>query len=242
MSRKLALIAVGGIAIGTICLGVAVGVGGGALRRHGFDGFPWNDWQGGVCDLDSGSRNGSRTFTWSSGDTVKIALPANVHYRPGPSDKLVIAGNEALLRHLEVKGSKIGLNCHLTESARDLEVTLPGLPFRKFTLTGSGNLDLEGLDQPDLTIESAGSGDIKAAGHADRVTLEMAGSGDADLGALQAGSVRADIAGSGDIDVMPKDDLTVNIAGSGDVRLHSEPAHIESHIFGSGEIIHPDKV
>ena len=68
----------------------------------------------------------------------------------------------------------------------------------------------------------------------------MAGSGDGHFEALDAASVTVNIAGSGDADVAPKDRLEVRVAGSGKVTLHSEPRQLETHIAGSGRIIHVD--
>jgi hypothetical protein len=45
------------------------------------------------------------------------------------------------------------------------------------------------------------------------------------------------IAGSGDADIAPIEAADVDIAGSGEVRLHSQPKHLRSQVHGSGRII-----
>ena len=46
--------------------------------------------------------------------------------------------------------------------------------------------------------------------------------------------------GSNDVEVSAKGNLTVNLGGDGKVQLKTEPRHIDSHIAGSGRIIHPN--
>jgi hypothetical protein len=63
------------------------------------------------------------------------------------------------------------------------------------------------------------------------------GSGDALLEQLAARSSRIFIAGSGSADIAPIDEADIFIAGSGDVRLHTHPKHLDSKVAGSGQVI-----
>lgn len=45
------------------------------------------------------------------------------------------------------------------------------------------------------------------------------------------------IAGSGNIEAAPQDQVNVDIAGAGDVRLLSNPAQVHTNIMGSGRVI-----
>jgi hypothetical protein len=117
---------------------------------------------------------------------------------------------------------------------------LPGRDFQRFTINGSADMTLAGIDQPRLQIRTNGSGDVTASGKTDDLEYSVAGSGDGHFEALEAGNVSISVAGSGDADVAPKGRLDVKIAGSGKVTLHSEPQQIETHIAGSGRIIHVD--
>jgi hypothetical protein len=236
MVNKFAAIGCTGVVLSAICLTAAAMIGGTALKEHGFD-FSFLNRDGPRCGVFGVEGSGSRSLDWTGGDEVKISLPADVHYVAGTGDKVVITGNQALLDHVRLQGDKLSLDCR-GGNYGSVDVTLPGRVFHSFALLGSGDLDLKNIDQPKLEIVMAGSGDVTASGRADRVELNMAGSGDADLGGLQAARAEVNLAGSGDVDVAAHDDLELNIAGSGDVRLHGEPAHIESHVFGSGRIIH----
>ena len=70
----------------------------------------------------------------------------------------------------------------------------------KITLAGSGDVDIVNVDIDDhLSASVAGSGDIKASGHARNVTAKVAGSGDIS-GNISYEHITKVKAGSGDID------------------------------------------
>lgn len=235
MVNKFAAIGCSGLLVSVVCLTAAAIVGGRALD-HGLDLGFWD--QRGQCRKGS-DHQVTRTLAWDGGDEVSIHVPAEVHYRQGEGQMLEVRGDEGTVSHLQLRHGRIELDCRDWGRDPDLTITLPGRPFRVFALYGSGDMTLENIDLPSLEIRMAGSGDVKASGKAGKLFLGMAGSGDADLAQLESGFTSVNMAGSGDADVRPNGFLDVHSAGSGDVTLHSEPQHIEQHIFGSGEIIHP---
>jgi hypothetical protein len=99
-------------------------------------------------------------------------------------------------------------------------------------------MNLNGIDQPDVKLAIAGSGDVTATGKTGKLDAAIAGSGKMHLGQLAAGDVDLHIAGSGNTEIAPSGDLNVHIAGSGKVHLITEPRHMETKIAGSGEIFH----
>lgn len=237
MVNKFAAIGCSGVVVSVVCLTAAAIIGGKALD-HGFDlGFWDHRTQCGIGD----DRQVTRTWAWDGGDTVSVHVPADVHYRQGQGDRLQVQGDAGAVSHLTLRHGRIDLDCRSWGRDPDLTITLPGRPFRVFSLFGSGDLTLENIDQAELEIRMAGSGDVKASGKAAKLTVAMAGSGDADLSQLESGFTSVNMAGSGDADIKPTGFLDVHIAGSGDVTLHSEPQHIEQHIFGSGDVIHAAK-
>lgn len=248
MIRRFAIVAICGLVVCIVCLVGAAMVGGKALRDSGFN---MASLQGGDfnifdmlsdrprCDDDSSSQQTSRSLPWTGGDGVSIELPANVHYRPGTGDQVVITGDSALISHVRVRGGSIRLSCRGSDSGDRLEITLPGRDFRRFNLAGTGKLTLEGIDQPELRISLAGAGEVEASGKTDDLDVEMAGASQAKLGALAAGRVKIKMAGANDAEIAPRDYLNAKIAGVGDVKLLTEPAKIESEIAGAGHIIHP---
>lgn len=233
MRSKLAMIALSGFAISAVCLGGAAALG---VNKIGFGDFDLPR-----CDLSPTGQSASRNLAWDGSDSAGIAVPATVHYRRGQGDQVVVKGDSALLPHVEIVDGSVRLNCRVTNLQRmRLDVTLPGRDFKGFGLAGVGDMTLENLDQPDLEIHVAGAGNVTADGKVQSLELHVAGAGDAKLASLAVDRVAIHVAGSSRIEVAPKDELDAHIVGSGTVTLGSEPRSIETHIIGSGRIIHPD--
>ncbi len=233
MSKKLAIIAVSGLTLSAVCLGAAVSVGGAEL----FAALDFMDGHGPRCDFAHAGRIESRALDWNGDDKVRIALPANVHFRQGSGTQVIVKGDGAALSHIQVTDGTIRMDCRDRSLGR-FDITLPGRAFRQFAIAGSGSLALENVDVPDLKLRVAGSGEITGQGRAANLSVAIAGSGEARLGGLAADSATLRMAGSGDAQIAARDTLKVSIAGSGKVRLVTEPKHLETHIAGSGEILH----
>ncbi len=235
MRSKFAMIALSGFAISALSLGGILLTGGPAdAAAFSIFGLP-------RCDFEPTGRSATRRLAWDGSDTAGIAVPASVHYRRGQGDQVVVTGDSAVVSHVRIVDGAVQFDCR-ARNLRDtrLEVTLPGRAFKGFSLAGAGDLTLDNIDQPDLKINVAGSGNIAASGKAGSLELHVAGAGEAKLNALAVDRVAINIAGSGNIEIAPKDDLKANIIGSGTLTLHSEPHSIETHVIGSGRIVHPD--
>lgn len=105
----------------------------------------------------------------------------------------------------------------------------------KVVLRGAGNLRVRHVEADELTSRIAGSGDMRWAGRAARVSFSIAGSGDVDAASLEADDVDVRIAGSGDAAVTANKTLKVKIAGSGDVS-YGGSAVVTSSVAGSGGV------
>lgn len=269
MRTKLAIIALSGFAISAACLGGAFALGGGQLGDAVFNLSDIGDGFGlprcGISGSPSATA-GIRLLPWQDGDDDRaaIAIPANAHYQAGEGDQLVVKGDPAIISHVRVHNGVVELDCRegFGQWGRNdrLDVTLPGRrTFKKFEMLGSGDMQLNGLSQPEAKVEIAGSGTIETDGKVDKLNLEIDGSGtvqskgqtdDVHVDVNGSGNVRLgdlvdrdahiDISGSGKVEVAPQNALDVDISGSGTVYLRSEPKNIESDFSGSGRIVHPD--
>jgi hypothetical protein len=237
MSKKLAIVAATGIVIGTVLLGTAALVGGQELRRQNLDFSAF--WDEESCGVTLANRRGSRSLDWTGGDSMGIRVPSDVTYRRGQGDQVVIEGDEALLPLIRIENGSIRMNCRMRNMGR-LTVTLPGRDFREYDLAGSVNLTMEGVDQPRLDFDMAGSIEVTATGRVDELDLDAAGSSEGHFGTLEANVVTLDLAGSSEVEVAPRERLSVDAAGSTEVTLRTEPRTIDMDIAGSGRIVHPD--
>ncbi len=106
----------------------------------------------------------------------------------------------------------------------------------KMEIAGSGDADFDQLAARQAEIGIAGSGTVRAKGTIDDVNIEIAGSGRADFGEVTTRTARVDIGGHGNVDIAPSEEAKVEISGSGDVNLRSNPKRLETDISGSGRI------
>jgi hypothetical protein len=234
VGKTLGWIAAGGIGAGIIFLALAYVAGGLDLHRQIDRVFLARS-----CG-DNGDKSGAppaeRRLAWTGGDKVDIAVSAVVRYRGGDGSEVVVRGPAGAIAHVAVDRSRISLDCRSFSGPGAVEITLPGRVFRRINLEGSGNLIMENVDQPELTLNVSGSGEVRAQGTAEHVTVKIAGSGNARLAELAMKQLAVDIAGSGNLEAAPKDEADVRIAGSGNVRLLSHPAQLRSKVAGSGRV------
>lgn len=239
MVHKLAMVALAGITISAVCLGA-----GGALegrdvgaRTFGDDGWMANFFEDLPRCENGGGAPTDRTLDWDGSDQASIAIPGQATYAPGADDKLHVSGNPMLVPHVRVHDGKVELDCRMGfNGAHDLAITLPGRTFKKFILSGSGNLALNGLDQDRVELSVRGSGSVKADGKVQNAKITIRGSGDANFADVRAAVVKVEIRGSGNTDIAPTEEAEISVRGSGDVNLHSNPRKLETHIKGSGRI------
>lgn len=183
----------------------------------------------------------SRVWAWDGGDALHVAIPATVKLVPGASARITVEGPaDALSRiaydhgHLDL--IRHGFWNHADWSRDGVTVTVTDVTLHEVALAGSGRLDMGRLDQDRLALSIAGSGDARAQGRADDLSLHIAGSGAMHLGALAARTAHIRIAGSGMVEAGAKDSADVSISGSGRVRFTARPAKLETRIAGSGRI------
>jgi len=103
------------------------------------------------------------------------------------------------------------------------------------TTSGSGNIQLAGLQAGKFDSRSSGSGNIQATGKVDSLSASTFGSGNLNFGELQSASASATTSGSGDINLWATDSLDARTSGSGNVRYYGEPSVNRSE-SGSGRV------
>jgi hypothetical protein len=117
----------------------------------------------------------------------------------------------------------------------DIEIESMKVPRLSLSINGSGDLRASGLSTDHLAIRIAGTGDLTLAGQASRMTIELSGTGDIDAAELRSDDVTVGIAGSGDVVVRASRTLVASIAGSGAVRYSGDP-NVQQSIAGSGSV------
>lgn len=164
----------------------------------------------------------------------------------GSSPSLVLEGDAETLSDIKSEVRHGTLVIELTDAAKDRQrgsrrpisayVTVPNL--KAVSLSGSGRVQLAGLNGGETAIKLSGSGVIEATGRLDKLSVKISGSGKADMPSLEVGDASIDISGSGDAIVRPSGSLAVDISGSARVHYVGTPARISTSISGRG-MVHP---
>ena len=189
----------------------------------------------------------TRTYPWHS-DQLTLEVPADVRYQPAPVWRLTISAPERTLRQLVVEDGRIKSRRHACFSlipfcmhfGSDIEhtvhVSISGPALRVIRIEGSGDLELDQVHQDSLAVQIDGSGRVHGSGTVQALAVQINGSGAVHLGHMSEQRARVHIDGSGSVSIAPTDSVSVDIAGAGSVRLHSDPPHVTSHIYGAGDV------
>ena len=176
-------------------------------------------------------------WAWDGSDGLGIGLVgAKVHYVPTGPARIVITGPDEALAQVRVGQGQIRW-CDDCRAIRGLEVTVSGVTLRHVALSGADeSIQLGRLDQDQLHLSLAGTGEIDAGGRIDQLSISLAGSGNIRMDDAKVQRANINIAGSGDITVTPREEANVHVAGSGRIHMTAMPARLNQSITGSGGV------
>lgn len=256
MIRTMSIIAFASFILAVACLAGAAALGGREIAEHGWTSDSWHfrvsdkDGRHSVERVPAGDRI-TRDLPWT-GEILSVDLPADVTYIQGDAARIVIEGPKAIVDRITVENGRIGYDGDLMQHSGDVSIDINGVRIiddadrlritvtaprvTTFSVNGSGDLDIQGYDQPKMTVEVQGSGDVTGVGKTQALKLGVVGSGSIDVGELAAGDAEVDLSGSGDATVNANGVVKVAIAGSGGVSLKAKPASLTTEISGSGDV------
>lgn len=212
-------------------------------------------------------------------DAVKLTNQGDLFITLGEREELVVRAESNLLEHIvsDVADGELtlrserGVNLRPTRpiryelTVRELEsirgsgsgdIAAPRLRAERMdlTLTGSGDLDLDGLETGEGSLRITGSGDaeigrlraevfdLRVTGSGDVKIREgdvhdfeaqITGSGDCKAADLRTRRAEVRLSGSGGLSVHVDETLDCRITGSGDVRYGGSP-DVDASVTGSG--------
>jgi hypothetical protein len=227
-------IALGGIGIGAVSLGLAWTLGGRELRQSLADrDFSWRS-----CGAGATAAGPERRLPWTGDDAIRLSLSIPIRLVPGTGNDVVLRGPPETIAHLELKGGRLRADCR-NLSGGPVTVELPSRALQNVKLAGSATATIGPLDQPVLALTVSGSGHAQVMGAVERMSVSIRGSGDIRLADVAIKRLTTRIAGSGNLEAGPREEADITIAGSGNVRLLSRPATLNTKIAGSGRIVQP---
>jgi hypothetical protein len=194
-------------------------------------------------------------------DKIDVAGSFEVILVKGKEGAISIKADENLMEYIEIEVKNGNLKIqpekgYQLRSTKTIIITVPYEMIETFSLAGSGNvssadvlnatdlnLNLAGSGEIDLPVSTknltshiAGSGNIKLSGNSDVFRCEIAGSGNLEGDDLKATASHINIAGSGNVKIHAVSEIHANIVGSGDVIYTGNPAIEKSKSIGSGSI------
>jgi hypothetical protein len=175
-------------------------------------------------------------LAWPGSDAVTVNIPARVYYQPGPKAEASVSGDAELASHVRMRDGTLAWDTTFCVTDDNLTIRLSGPPVTAWTLNGSGTLELSDIKQDALRIVTRGSGTVTGGGESRQASVDVSGSGNVDLSRLVTRNADARIRGSADVELAPRDDVAIEIYGSGIVSLHGPVTRVSSHVAGSGQI------
>jgi hypothetical protein len=180
----------------------------------------------------------SETRTLGHFTAVELAGSNIVHITVGGPQSVIVHGDDNLLKRVKttVRDGRLVIatpGTFQTVAPMSVDVRVPSLA--AVTLSGSGNVDVGGVDAKSFVASLPGSGNLSVSGTTGKLEATLDGSGNEELFGLQARDARADLPGSGNIFVNVTGTLDASVAGSGNVIYHGSPA-VTQHVSGSGAI------
>jgi hypothetical protein len=194
---------------------------------------------------------------------INVAVSGVVYLVQGPTQKLVVEGNEKVLNDLITEVSNGRLTIRMPNRWRGrtdqlkVYITIPEIEQLSvsgsanivaesavqseklsFSISGSGTIEIDDLTVRELTASVSGSGRLKLGGQQNvgNFGISISGSGRIDSESLPVEQVKAAISGSGSCMVNALTDLNVRISGSGKVIYTGNPL-IDAKISGSGRVV-----
>lgn len=163
----------------------------------------------------------------------------NVTVVIGGRQSVVVHADSNLIRHVTtrvVAGTLVvgTTGSFTTRTPMSVEVSVPSLAAVK--LSGSGNISVNRIDEPRLTVTLSGSGVVYTNGTTAQLDVTLGGSGLARLNDLVARDVHAVITGSGLIRVTATARLTASVPGTGSIIYSGNPPQVTSSVTGTGAV------
>jgi hypothetical protein len=209
------------------------------------------------------SINGSGTLkieerTLGEFKSIDISCGFDLDVKCGEKQKVVISCDDNILPYVitEVKGDI--LKIYSKENLKPIagnKITISAASINDIDLSGSSDINVDGISSEKFGLDISGSGDVKLAGNATQFDIDISGSGNATITGkttnlnvdiagsgkvrvkdLIAENVTVDIAGSGNAEVYASKNLDIDIAGSGNVLYYGNPAKVTKEVLGSGEV------
>lgn len=115
-----------------------------------------------------------------------------------------------------------------------LRIAIPDLS--RITVSGAGTVNITGVKNENLVIQTAGAAKIQASGETKSIEIRHSGAGLIDAHELHSAKADVTLSGAGQAEVYATDQLDVNISGVGRVVYSGHPKVINKNVSGIGTV------
>ena len=194
--------------------------------------------QGDASSETSGVRSEPRDV--SGFDEVELRGVGNLSIEQTGSESLSVEAEEDVLPKIrtEVENSRltIGPEPNSTiNTTKPINYRLTVKDLNALEVSGSGDVEAEGIDTDELAVHISGSGEVEISGSADSQEVDLSGSSDYKAEDLESREATIDVRGSGSATVNVSDELDAEVSGSGSVEYVGDPT-INQDVSGAGEV------
>jgi hypothetical protein len=171
---------------------------------------------------------------------VEFAGANNVTVQVGATQSVVVHADSNLLGRVTTRVRSGRLVIGTTPgnlSAKSPMFVTVGVPsLDRLALDGAGNVSVEGIDSPRLTVALPGSGNIHATGTTTKLDVTISGEGTAELRQVTARDATAVLRGDGSIMLTATHSLAATVSGTGTILYGGNPPHVSRTVTGQGAI------
>jgi hypothetical protein len=207
----------------------------------------------------------SKTSNLTGFTKVQLNTSSDINIKMGNTYSIEMVGDEERIGNtiLEMKNDTLKIkhkkgNFHY-DNDQDMVINVVMPDIESMQINGSGDAEIEGVDNASLDLNVNGSGDLYVNGKSEELEISINGSGNISMSEVMGKDVEISINGSGDVeldggtcqsleidihgsgDVEAKDmkcqDVNVEVAGSGDSEVYaSNSLTFDSHGSGNVEV------
>jgi len=173
-------------------------------------------------------------------DEVELRGVGNLFIEQTSSESLSVEAEEDVLPKIrtEVQNSRLTIGPEpnsIINTTKPINYRLTVKDLHALEVSGSGDVEAEGIDTDELAVHISGSGDVEISGSAASQEVDLSGSGDYKAEDLESKEAKVDVRGSGSATVNVSDQLDAEVSSSGSVEYIGDPT-LNQDVSGSGEV------
>jgi hypothetical protein len=196
--------------------------------------------QGPSGETDGPAKVASESRNVSGFDEVELRGVGNLSIEQTGGESLTVEAEEDVLPKLtsEVANDRLIIGPEpgtTVRTAEPINYTLTVEDLNALEVSGSGDVEAEGIDTDRLAVTVGGAGNVEIGGEADEQEISISGSGAYRAEDLESREAKVSVAGAGSAIVNASEKLDVTVSGAGSVEYVGDPT-VEQDVSEAGRV------